>query len=157
MKQFGWEVCAKSNVKASATQDGWINEHDRLHRCTCYSSIQNQNTKIHYETSSNHQTFQKTKTRFSPCCVCCSYSIIKCLFSERGETTYISCVGLCVHGFMNPLPSSFECVFFLRCFNILCYASGFYMLVFVVRCLCCARVSACVCYSLALFIAVEHV
>ena len=55
---------------------------------------------------------------------------------------YISCVGLCVHGFMNPLPSSFcmRFFFFLRCFNILCYASGFYMLVFVVRCLCCARV-----------------
>ena len=35
--------------------------------------------------------------------------------------------------------------FFLRCFNILCYASGFYMLVFVVRCLCCARVRARVC------------
>ena len=61
---------------------------------------------------------------------------------------YISCVGLCVHRFMNPLPSSFVCcfffvlfcfvLFFLRCFNILCYASGFYMLVFVVRCLCCA-------------------
>ena len=64
---------------------------------------------------------------------------------------YISCVGLCVHGFMNPLPSSFVCVFFffffffLRCFTILCYASGFYMLVFVVRCLCCARVRARVC------------
>ena len=25
---------------------------------------------------------------------------------------YISCVGLCVHGFMNPLPSSFVCGFF---------------------------------------------
>ena len=35
--------------------------------------------------------------------------------------------------------------FFLICFNILCYASGFYMLVFVVRCLCCARVRARVC------------
>ena len=33
--------------------------------------------------------------------------------------------------------------FFLRCFNLLCYASGFYMLLFVVRCLWCAR--ACVC------------
>ena len=32
--------------------------------------------------------------------------------------------------------------FFLRCFNILRYASGFYMLLFVVRCLWCAR--ACV-------------
>ena len=32
--------------------------------------------------------------------------------------------------------------FFLRCFNILCYASGFYILLFVVRCLWCAR--ACV-------------
>ena len=62
---------------------------------------------------------------------------------------YISCVGLCVHGFMNPLPSSFVCVFFffffIRCFNILCYASGFYMLVFVVRCLCCALARARVC------------
>ena len=58
---------------------------------------------------------------------------------------YISCVGLCVHGFMNPLPSWFVCVFFLRCFNILCYASGFYMLLFVVRCLWCARVRARVC------------
>ena len=35
--------------------------------------------------------------------------------------------------------------FFLRCFNILCYASGFYMLVFVIRCLCCARMRARVC------------
>ena len=35
--------------------------------------------------------------------------------------------------------------FFLRCFNILCYASGFYMLLFVVRCLWCARVHARVC------------
>ena len=32
--------------------------------------------------------------------------------------------------------------FFLRCFNILCYASGFYMLLFVVRCLWCARMHA---------------
>ena len=63
---------------------------------------------------------------------------------------------LCVHGFMNPLPSWFVCgflllllfffvFFFLRCFNILCYASGFYMLLFVVRCLWCARVRARVC------------
>ena len=59
---------------------------------------------------------------------------------------YISCMGLCVHGFMNQLPSSFVWVFFfLRCFNILCYASSFYMLVFVVRCLCCVRVRARVC------------
>ena len=36
-------------------------------------------------------------------------------------------------------------VFFLRCFNILCYASGFYMLLFVVRCLWCARMRARVC------------
>ena len=35
--------------------------------------------------------------------------------------------------------------FFLRCFNILCYASGFYMLLFVVRCLWCARARARVC------------
>ena len=35
--------------------------------------------------------------------------------------------------------------FFLRCFNILCYASGFYMLLFVVRCLWCARMRARVC------------
>ena len=35
--------------------------------------------------------------------------------------------------------------FFLRCFNILCYASGFYMLLFVVRCLWCERVRARVC------------
>ena len=34
--------------------------------------------------------------------------------------------------------------FFLRCFNILCYASGFYMLLFVVRCLWCARARVCV-------------
>ena len=65
---------------------------------------------------------------------------------------YISCVGLCVHGFMNLLLSWFVCVFFLcvflfflRCFNILCYASGFYMLLFVVRCLWGARVRARVC------------
>ena len=42
---------------------------------------------------------------------------------------HISCVGLCVHGFMNPMPSWFVCifvlVFFLRCFNILCYGSGY--------------------------------
>ena len=42
--------------------------------------------------------------------------------------------------------AEFICMrFFLRCFNILRYASGFYMLVFVVRCLCCARVRARVC------------
>ena len=35
--------------------------------------------------------------------------------------------------------------FFFRCFNLLCYASGFYMLLFVVRCLWCARVRARVC------------
>ena len=35
--------------------------------------------------------------------------------------------------------------FFLRCFNILCHASGFYMLLFVARCLWCARVRALVC------------
>ena len=48
------------------------------------------------------------------------------------RSMHISCVGLCVHGFMNPMPSWFVCVFFfpLRCFNILCYASGFYMLLF---------------------------
>ena len=47
---------------------------------------------------------------------------------------HISCVGLCVPGFMNLMPSWFVCVFFcfffLRCFSILCYASGFYMLLF---------------------------
>ena len=43
---------------------------------------------------------------------------------------YISGVGLCVHVFMNPMPSWFVCVF-LKCFNILCYASGFYMLLFL--------------------------
>ena len=44
------------------------------------------------------------------------------------------------------LTSWFVCVFFfLRCFNILCYASGFYMLLFVVRCLWCARARARVC------------
>ena len=35
--------------------------------------------------------------------------------------------------------------FFLKCFNILCYASGFYMLLFIVRCLWCTRVGARVC------------
>ena len=35
--------------------------------------------------------------------------------------------------------------FFLRCFNTLCYASGFYMLLFVVRCLWCACMRARVC------------
>ena len=72
---------------------------------------------------------------------------------------YISCVGLCVHIFMNPMLSWFVCVF-LRRFNVLCYASGFYMLlflrqlfmmhvcvcVFVCVCVCvCLLVSVCVC------------
>ena len=35
--------------------------------------------------------------------------------------------------------------FFLRCFNILSFASGFYMLLFVVRCLWCASMRARVC------------
>ena len=44
-------------------------------------------------------------------------------------------VSRCVHGFMNPMPSCFVCgfffFFFFRSFNILCYASSFYMLLFV--------------------------
>ena len=72
-------------------------------------------------------------------------------------------------------------VFFLRCFNILCYASGFFMLflrhVFMMRvracvraceraserarvCMCvcvCVRVCVCCYCSLTLFSAIEHV
>ena len=61
---------------------------------------------------------------------------------------HISCVGLdlCVHGFMNPMLSWFVCGFFLRRFNILCYASGFYMLLFFCQMfLMRARVCMCVC------------
>ena len=91
---------------------------------------------------------------------------------------YTSCVRLYVHVFMNPMPSWFVCVF-LRRFNVLCYASGFYMLLFLCQlfmmrvcvcvcgnvCVCvCVCVCACVCVcvcccccSLALFSAIEHV
>ena len=40
---------------------------------------------------------------------------------------YISCVDLCVHVFMNPMMSLLVCVF-LTSSIILCYDSGFYML-----------------------------
>ena len=67
---------------------------------------------------------------------------------------HISCVDLCAHVFMNPMLSWPVCVF-LRHFNILCYASDFYMLLFlrqtfmmhvcVCVCVCvCACVHACV-------------
>ena len=53
----------------------------------------------------------------------------------------------------------FVCLFvFLRCFNILCYASGFYMLLFFRKMfLMRARARVCVCCSLALYSANEHV
>ena len=58
--------------------------------------------------------------------------------------------------------------FFLRRFNILCYASGFYMLLFFrqmflmpppahARVCMCVCVCVCVCCSLALFSVIEHV
>ena len=58
--------------------------------------------------------------------------------------------------------SSFFLFFFVRCFNILCYASGFYMLLFFRQMfLTCARAHVrarvCVCCSLALYSAIEHV
>ena len=61
----------------------------------------------------------------------------------------ISCVGLCVHVFMNRMPSSFVSVF-LRRFNVLCYASGFYMLLFFRQLFMmhvCVCVSECACVS----------
>ena len=78
---------------------------------------------------------------------------------------YTSCVGLCVHVFMNPMPSLFVCAF-LRRFNVLCYASDFYTLLFLrqlfmMHVSVCVRVRVCVCCccccSLALFSAIEHV
>ena len=53
----------------------------------------------------------------------------------------------------------FVFVFFsLRCFNILCYASGFYMLLFLRQMfLTRARACVCMCCSLALYSAIEHV
>ena len=49
-------------------------------------------------------------------------------------------------------------LFSLRCFNILCYASGFYILLFFRQMLLTrARARVCVCCSLALYSAVEHV
>ena len=60
----------------------------------------------------------------------------------------------------------FVVFFFLRCFNIFCYASGFYMLLFFRQmflmcaraCVCvCVCVYVCVCCSLALYSAIEHV
>ena len=71
---------------------------------------------------------------------------------------YISCVDLCVHVFMNPMLSWFVCVFLGR-FNILCYASGFYMLLFLRQMFmmhACVCVCVCVCCSLALFSAIER-
>ena len=52
--------------------------------------------------------------------------------------------------------------FFLRCLNILCYASGFYMLLFfrqmfLTRARARVCVCLCVCCSLALYSAIEHV
>ena len=50
--------------------------------------------------------------------------------------------------------------FLLRCFNILCYASGFYMLLFFRQMFltrACASARMCVCCSLALYSAIEHV
>ena len=64
---------------------------------------------------------------------------------------YISCVTLYVHVFMNPMPSWFVCVF-LRRFNVLCYASGFYMLLFLCQ-LFMMHVCVCVCVLL-LFIGI---
>ena len=60
---------------------------------------------------------------------------------------HISCVGLCVHVFMNPMPVDLY-AFFLRRFNILCYASGFYMLLFFCQMFMmhvCVCVCVCVC------------
>ena len=45
---------------------------------------------------------------------------------------YISCVGLCVHGFINPLPSWFVCIFFfsdvltycVMLLSFICYCSS---------------------------------
>ena len=54
----------------------------------------------------------------------------------------------------------FVCLVFfsLRCFSILCYASGFYMLLFFRQMfLTRARARVCVCCSLALYSAIEHV
>ena len=73
-------------------------------------------------------------------CALLSPELLKMIFCPI-MCMYISCVGLCVHVFMNPLPSWFVCVF-SQMFYILCYASGFYMLLFVVRCLWCAHVRA---------------
>ena len=67
--------------------------------------------------------------------------------------TFRHCV--CIHVFMNPMLSWRVCVF-LRRFTILCYASGFYMLLFlrqmfmmhvcVCVCVCvCVHVCVCVC------------
>ena len=65
---------------------------------------------------------------------------------------HISCVGLCVHGFMDSMPSLFVnaffcfCFCFFRCFSILWMLQAFICYCSFVRCIWCARASVCVVY-----------
>ena len=70
---------------------------------------------------------------------------------------YMSCLDLCVHVFMNPMLGWLVCVF-LRRFNVLCYASGFYMLLFLHQVfMLCVCVCVCECECVVHFRAIEHV
>ena len=77
-------------------------------------------------------------------CVCVCVCVCRLLLPDN-VYVYFLCGLMCT--WIHESVAEFICMrfFFLRCFNILSYASGFYMLVFVVRCLCCARVRARVC------------
>ena len=83
-------------------------------------------------------------------------------FLPHNVYMHISCVGLCVHGFMNPMPSWFVCVFFFS--DVLAYCvmlQAFICYCSFVKCFWLARAGAharvCVCCSLALYSAIEHV
>ena len=75
-------------------------------------------------------------------------------FPPHNMYVYISCVGLCVHVFMNPMPSRFVCIFsdvltycvMLQAFICYCSYVSYLWCMCVCACVCvCVRVCVCVC------------
>ena len=62
---------------------------------------------------------------------------------------YISCVGLCVYVFMNPMPSWFVCVFFSDVLTYCVMLLDFFLCYPYVSCLWCMYVCVCVCVCMS--------